>query len=68
MTQSHIVSGVTQPPSEVGPCPPSRYGIPPNFTTPSDVAWANAILSDPNSSAPNRARAQQLLAGPMAPT
>lgn len=56
------------PPSETGPCPPSRAGIPPNYTTADDVVWANAILADPKSSARNVARAQQLLANPRAPT
>ncbi len=58
---------LTQMPSDVGPCPPSRYGIPPNLATPSDIAWANSILANPNSSDSNIARAQQLLAGPQAP-
>jgi hypothetical protein len=67
MTTALTIVGVTQDPATVGVCPPSRYGIPPNLTTPSDVAWANAILANPASSAPNQARARQLLANPRAP-
>jgi hypothetical protein len=58
---------LTQDPSETGPCPPSRYGIPPNVAQPADRVWANLTLLNPNSSALNRARALQLLNGPQAP-
>lgn len=67
MTGVRLLQNITQDPRDAGACPPSRYGIPPNLTTPEDVLWANSILADPNSSAPNIARAQQLLAGRRAP-